>query len=41
MKQDLTRKATEKNCQTKLDWTEKKPKSNKKTEEENLQIKHV
>jgi len=24
MKHDLTRKATEKNCQTKLDWTEKK-----------------
>ncbi len=23
MKHDLTRKATEKKCQTKLDWTEK------------------
>ena len=47
MRQDLTRKATEKNCQTKLDWTEKKNRTkrqtkrifkNKKSEKDNLNI---
>jgi hypothetical protein len=39
MRHDLTRKATEKNCQTKLDWTEKK--LNKKTDKENFQKKSL